>query len=300
MTPQHPIPGVPRREDITQHPLSNTFVLSNVSYHYLSGAVALEDVSLTIAPGEKIAILGANGSGKSTLLRLLSGLAFARTGQVRAFGQEVTEAGLQDEATAYRFRRRVGFIFQNSDAQLFSPTVREEIAFGPLHIGLPPAEVEGRVHDIARLLDIEPLLDRAPFQLSGGEKKKVAIACVLTLNPDALLLDEPTAGLDPRSQSWLLNLLLRLNGAGKTLVTATHDLNMVPTLADRVFVFSEQHRLVAQGPSRDILADTDLLLRVNLIHPDWHRHNGLWHVHSHPPHLPHQHTSDASPSSEQA
>lgn len=239
-----------------------------------------------------MAILGANGSGKSTLLRLLSGLAFPQSGQIQAFGQTITEAGLQEEAAAYRFRRRVGYIFQNSDAQLFSATVREEIAFGPLHIGLTQTEVEGRVRDIARLLDIENLLDRAPFQLSGGEKKKVAIACVLTLNPDALLLDEPTAGLDPRSQSWLLDLLLRLNGAGKTLVTATHDLNMVPALADRVFVFSEQHRLVAQGAARDILADVDLLLRVNLIHADWHRHNGVWHVHSHLSGLPHQHTPD--------
>ncbi len=250
----------------------------------------MEEVSLTIAQGEKIAILGANGCGKSTLLRLLSGLAFPQSGQVQAFGQDLTEAGLQDESAAYRFRRRVGFIFQNSDAQLFSSTVREEIAFGPLHIGLTQAEVESRVQDVARLLDIENLLDRAPFQLSGGEKKKVAIGCVLTLNPDVLLLDEPTAGLDPRSQSWLLDLLLRLNAAGKTLVTATHDLNMVPTLADRVFVFSEQHRLVAQGPSGDILADTDLLLRVNLIHANWHRHNGLWHVHSHPQNATHNHT----------
>ena len=263
-----------------------------MSYRYQTGTPALEDVSLTIAQGEKIAVLGANGCGKSTLLRLLSGLAFPQSGRVQAFGQDLTEAGLQDESAAYRFRRRVGFIFQNSDAQLFSSTAREELAFGPLHIGLPPSEVEGRVQDIARLLDIENLLDRAPFQLSGGEKKKVAIGCVLTLNPDVLLLDEPTAGLDPRSQSWLLDLLLRLNAAGKTLVTATHDLNMVPTLADRVFVFSEQHRLVAQGPSRDILADTDLLLRVNLIHANWHRHNGLWHVHSHPQNLPHEHAAD--------
>ena len=148
-------------------------------------------MSLTIAQGEKVAILGANGSGKSTLLRILSGLVFPQSGQVQAFGQALTEAMLQEESAAYRFRRRVGFIFQNSDAQLFSSTVREELAFGPLHTGLAQGEVEGRVQDIARLLDIENLLDRAPFQLSGGEKKKVAIACILTLNPEPRRLDNP-------------------------------------------------------------------------------------------------------------
>ncbi len=272
---------------------ANAFSVQNVTYHYSTGVAALEDVTLTIATGEKVAILGANGSGKSTLLRLLNGLAFAQSGQISAFGTTLTEANLRDEQTAYRFRRRVGFIFQNADAQLFSPTVREEIAFGPLQMGLAQNEIIQRIADIAALVGIESLLDRAPFQLSGGEKRKVAIASALVVNPDALLLDEPTTGLDPRSQTWLVGLLKRLHTAGKTLVTATHDLALVPDLADRVFVFDEQHHLATHGPTHEILADTDLLVRVNLIHADWHRHGSLWHAHPHPTNTPHDHACDA-------
>ena len=257
------------------------FDLAHVSYRYHTGVAALEDVSLTIAQGEKVAILGANGCGKSTLLKILNGLEFAQSGQVTAFDIALTEENLKDEATAYRFRRRVGFIFQNSDAQLFSPTVREEIAFGPLQMGLDRHELEQRLADVARLIGIENLLDRAPFQLSGGEKKKVAIASTLVINPDVLLLDEPTAGLDPRSQSWLVDLLLRLHAAGKTLITTTHDLALVPDMADRALVFSEQHALAAQGTAEEILSDTELLVRVNLVHAHYHRHGDLWHSHPH-------------------
>ncbi len=193
---------------------------------------------------------------------------------------------LRDEATAFRFRRRVGFVFQHSDAQLFSPTVREEIAFGPLQMGLPPAEVERRLCDVADLMGIGSLLDRPPFQLSGGEKKKVALACVLAINPDVILLDEPTGGLDPRSQRWLVELLLSLHKAGKTLITATHDLDIVAEIADRVLIFSEEHTLAAECAARDIFTDLNLLLRVNLIHEHMHRHGSL--VHSHP----HYHSGD--------
>ena len=272
---------------------SAAFSVENVFYHYDTGVAALADVSLTIAPGEKVAILGANGSGKSTLLKLLNGLAFAQSGQITAFGTPLTENALRDEQTAYRFRRRVGFIFQNADAQLFSSSVREEIAFGPLQMGLKRDEILERIRDVAGLVGIANLLDRAPFQLSGGEKRKVAIASALVVNPDALLLDEPTTGLDPRSQTWLVDLLTRLHRAGKTLVTATHDLALVPQLADRVFVFDEQHTLAASGPAQAVLTDTDLLVRVNLIHADWHRHGSLWHAHPHPSNTPHDHPHDA-------
>jgi cobalt/nickel transport system ATP-binding protein len=154
-------------------------------------------------------------------------------------------------------------------------------------MGLPRAEVEQRLCDIADLLGIVGLLDRPPFHLSGGEKKKVAIASTLIVNPDLLLLDEPTNGLDPRSQSWLIELLVNLHAAGKTLITATHDLDIVPIIADRALVFSEEHTLVAEGPSRALLADTALLLRVNLIHEHLHRHGEL--IHSHPHYHNHEH-----------
>lgn len=265
----------------TRTPEHPAFELSNVGFAYDSAGPALRDISLTIERGEKIALLGANGCGKSTLLKILNGLLHPTSGTLHAFGETITERSLRDEATAHRFRRRVGFIFQNADAQLFSSTVREEIAFGPLQMGLPRAEVEQRLADVAAMLDIARLLDRSPFRLSGGEKKRVALASVLVINPDVLLLDEPTNGLDPRSQRWLVDLLVALHGAGKTLVTATHDLDIVPEIADRVVVMNEDHTVEAVGEPRPILEDARLLLAVNLIHEHVHWHGALCHSHPH-------------------
>ena len=167
----------------------------------------------------------------------------------------------------------MGFIFQNSDAQVFSPTVREEVAFGPLQLGWPREKV-GRT-DRRRAVDARrspSIADRAPFQLSGGEKKRVAIAPVLVMNPEVLLFDEPTAALDPRTQAVAGRADRRAERAGKTIVMATHDLDILDTVADRCVVFSEDHRIVAEGPSADVLADRDLLLSVNLIHDHTHVH----------------------------
>jgi cobalt/nickel transport system ATP-binding protein len=265
------------------------FRLEHVRFDYGEGIPALHDVSLKIARGEKVALLGANGSGKSTLLKILNGLLHPTSGVFQAFGEEITEKALRSEEIAFRFRRRVGFIFQNSDAQLFSTTVREEIAFGPLQMNLSRAEIAQRIADVAALLGIEALLDRPPFRLSGGEKKKVAIASVLVLNPEAILLDEPTNGLDPRSQQWLIELLVRLNQAGKTLITTTHDLDIVPHIADRVVVMDESHAIAAVGTPEEILENTDLLLSVNLIHEHSHRHGALHHSHLHHHHGDHSH-----------
>ncbi|HZT43722.1 MAG TPA: ABC transporter ATP-binding protein [Chthonomonadaceae bacterium] len=271
---------------------NNAFTLHNVCYRYGEGVDALEDISLTIGQGEKIAILGANGCGKSTLLKLLDGLLFPQSGTLTAFGESLSAKTLADETTACRFRRRVGYLFQNADVQLFCPTVRDEIAFGPLQMGLPRDEVAQRVQEVAALFGLTSLLDRTPFQLSGGEKKKVALAGVLAINPDVLLLDEPTGGLDPRSQGWLVDLLARLHAAGKTLVTATHDLHHVPLLADRAVVLSEDHRIVAEGPSAVLLADLRLLEAANLLHMHLHRHGDLIHSHPHFHSYDHEHTHD--------
>ena len=266
--------------------------LTGVGYRYGEGVTALRDVSLNIGMGETVAILGANGCGKSTLIKMLDGLIHPHEGRIEAFGALLTEESLRDEKFAYRFRRRVGFLFQNSDAQLFSPTVRDEIAFGPLQMGLSVEETEQRIRDVAALLDITRLLERPPFQLSGGEKKRVAIASSLAVNPDVLLLDEPTNGLDPRSQYGLVELLVRLSAAGKTLITATHDLNIVPRIAARALVFSEEHTVVADAASREILADLPLLLRVNLVHEHLHRHGDIIHAHPHVQVHDHMHTAD--------
>jgi cobalt/nickel transport system ATP-binding protein len=257
------------------------FALEGVSYRYLDRFAALDGVSLSVRRGERLALLGANGCGKSTLLKLLDGLLFAETGSFRAFGNEVTEVSLDDEQFHEAFRSRVGFVFQNSDAQVFSPTVREEIAFGPLHMGMAPADVDTRVDDTLRMLDIADLADRAPYQLSGGQKKRVAIASVLVMNPDVLLFDEPTAALDPRTQDWLVELIEQLGAAGKTIVLATHDLDTLERIADRCCVFDEAHHIVCEGLPSAILRDRALLRNVNLIHDHAHRHGAVVHVHEH-------------------
>lgn len=241
-------------------------VCSDVRYSYLDRFVALDGVDLTVHRGERLALLGANGCGKSTLLKILDGLIFPSAGTVTAYGEPVTEDSLEDEQMNAGFRSRVGFVFQNSDAQVFSPTVREELSFGPLQLGLARAEVVNRVEDVLELLQIGHLADRAPFQLSGGQKKRVAIGTVLAMNPEVLLFDEPTAALDPRTSEWLTGLIEDLAEAGKTIVLATHDLDSLERIADRCVVFSEEHRIVAEGTPAEVLGRRDLLLEVNLIH----------------------------------
>ncbi len=255
--------------------------VDDLHYAYLGRFPALQGVTLAVAAAEKLALVGANGCGKSTLLKILDGLLFADRGTYHAFGAAVTEDALEDEQMNRGFRSRVGFVFQNSDAQVFSPTVREEIAFGPLTLGLDNDAAAARVEDTLALLDIEHLAERAPYQLSGGEKKRVAIASVLVMNPEVLLFDEPTAALDPRTQQWLIELIGELSRAGKTIVLATHDLDTLGVLADRCAVFSEEHAVAAVCTPSELLDDPGLLLSVNLVHRHSHRHGDRVHAHPH-------------------
>jgi len=260
-------PHVHHREAATSPAVDDAMlVCSDLHYSYLDRFPALDGIDLTVGRGEKLALLGANGCGKSTLLKVLNGLLFASSGSYTAFGEPVTEDTLEDEQMNTAFRSRIGFVFQNSDAQVFSPTVREELAFGPFQLGLDRAQVTDRVADVLAMLDIADLADRAPFQLSGGQKKRVAIGTVLTMNPDVLLFDEPTAGLDPRTGEWLTGLIEELAVAGKTIVMATHDLDNLDRLADRCVVFGEDHRIVADDTAAGILGQRQLLLDVNLTH----------------------------------
>jgi cobalt/nickel transport system ATP-binding protein len=227
----------------------------DISYAYLGKYPALENVTFTIRRGERVALLGPNGGGKSTLLKILDGLVFADSGTIKAFGHDLTEDILEDDQFNEAFRSRIGFVFQNTDAQVFSSTVRDEVAFGPLNMGLDTDEAAQRVDDLLKLLDIETLADRAPYQLSGGQKKRVAIASVLVMNPEVLLFDEPTAALDPSTQDWLLDLIVELNLDGKTMVVATHDLSTIETLAGRCLVLDEDHHLSYDGDLAGLPAD---------------------------------------------
>jgi len=256
------------------------FELSGVSYAY-QNVSALDGLGLSIRTGERVALLGANGSGKSTLLRLMDALYFCDRGTVKAFGEPLTEEGMQDEAVNLAFRRRVGFVFQNPDVQLFNPTVFDELAFGPLQLGWDKDRIRARVNETLATFGIAHLKDRAPHRLSGGEKKRVALASVLILDPEVLLLDEPTTALDPESQSAMIQFLIECRNTGRTVVTATHDLDIVDVIADRALVLAKG-AVVAEGTPSEILRDAGLLRRTHLTHSHWHRHgDGEAHAHHH-------------------
>ena len=242
------------------------FQLEGVSYAYHGRHSALSEIDLEILPGEQIVLLGANGCGKSTLLKVLNGLYRPTAGRFFAFGAEVTDIA-DDPDRAREHHRRVGLVFQDADVQLFSPTVFDDVAFGPLQLGWSTGEVRERSMAALGQMNVQHLADRAPYELSGGEKKRVAIATVLSMDPDVILLDEPTANLDPRSRAVLVDVILGLQAMGKTTIVTTHELDLVPTIASRVVVFDDQtRRPAASGPADAILGDSALLVRTNLIY----------------------------------
>lgn len=201
----------------------------------------LRHIDLDIYAGDSVVLMGYNGSGKSTLLKAMSGLVFPQQGSYYFDGQRVDERSMRDAAFAKRLHARVGFIFQDSDAQLFCSNVEDEIAFGPRQMGLNEAEVAQRVDDVCTMMDIAKLRKRAPYHLSGGEKKKVAIACILSMNPDVYCFDEPLNGLDIKTRDWLYDFLKTLAESGKTLIIATHDQSLADALADYFVYMGETH-----------------------------------------------------------
>ncbi len=238
------------------------FEATEIMYRYRSHT-ALSGLSIRIDFGTRVALLGANGSGKSTLLRVLAGLYFPAAGTLRFRGREMTEQDFLHDDFAHAFRKNVGLVFQDPDVQLFCPSVFDEIAFGPLQLGLTRQEV---LDAVARALDvfgIEHLRHRSPHQLSGGEKKQVALASVLVMDPAVLLLDEPTAALDPRTQLRIASLLERWHTADRAMIVATHDLEFASRMADECVVLDRGH-VVAEGPIGPILANAELLKRANL------------------------------------
>jgi cobalt/nickel transport system ATP-binding protein len=256
------------------------FELADVGYTY-QNQPALEAITLEIRRGQRVALLGANGSGKSTLLRLLDALYFPSEGELKAFGEPLSEAALADDARNFAFRRRVGLVFQNPDVQLFNPTVFDEVAFGPLQLGWPRERIISGVDAILARFAIGHLKDRVPHRLSGGEKKRVALASVLILEPEVLLLDEPTAALDPESQGEVIRFLIEGRNTGRTIVTATHDLDIVEDIADHVIVL-DGGKVVRRGAPAEILSDEALLVKTHLAHAHWHVHaDGDVHKHVH-------------------
>jgi len=259
--------------------------LTKVSFAY-EGNSALSEISLRISQGESISLLGANGCGKSTLLKIINGIIFPDVGTYHFDGEDINAKTLKDTRFAKAFHQKIGFVFQNSDSQLFCATVFDEIAFGPRQMGMDEATVISRVEECLELLKLQDLRDRQPYHLSGGEKKKVAIASVLSMNPKVLVLDEPMNGLDPRTERWLVEFLHDLNQAGKTLLISTHNLELVQELSKRAVLFAEDHTIAADLNTSQVMDDITLLKQVNLIDDYYHKHagegHGHYHIHNYP------------------
>ena len=219
--------------------------LENVCYAY-ENEIALRYVNLHIEEGESVIIQGPNGCGKSTLIRLLNGIIFPSEGKYFYKGNEITEKALKNNSFAKWFHQQVGYVFQNADTQLFCSSVEEEIAFGPVQMGLPQEVIAQRTEDCIRIFHLEKLRNRPPYHLSGGEKRKVSLACILSMNPEVLVLDEPLAGLDEKTQEMLINFLKEFHKAGKTLIIITHNKQLAKTLGTRFVYMNEEHELVEQ------------------------------------------------------
>jgi cobalt/nickel transport system ATP-binding protein len=239
--------------------------LIDVSFSYEDGREALSQVSCTIQAGESVAFIGPNGSGKSTLLKLLNGLVFPCMGTYRFSGAEITRKAMVDPGFSKGFHGRMGLLFPRSDSQLFSVSVYDEIAFGPRQMGMDESTVHTRVRDCMGLLLIEGLGERVPYHLSDGEKRRVALASVLSMNPEVLVLDEPLSGLDPGTKRSIAEVMRGLHAAGKTILCATHDFAHVKGLFERCIVMSAGHTIIRDGRYHAVLADSDFLASQNII-----------------------------------
>ncbi len=233
--------------------------VKDIKYSYNSEYQALKGVSLKVEKGEMVALLGKNGAGKSTLFLHLNGIYKPDEGKVFIDGEELK----YDKKSLLKFRQKVGIVFQNPDDQIFAPTVEEDVAFGPLNLKLPMEEVQKRVTDALERVGMAGTEKKAPHHLSGGQKKRVAIAGILAMKPEIMVLDEPTAGLDPQGVDDLTKLLKELNDEGITIIISTHEVDLVPNYASRVFVLVDG-LLIGEGSPKEIFAQPEILEKANL------------------------------------
>lgn len=217
--------------------------LSHISYNY-EEVSALNDISLEIYAGELIFFTGPNGCGKSTLFKLLNGLIFPTKGEYYFDNKKIDKNTLQDNIFAKNFHKRIGYIFQNPDVQLFNATVYDEIAFGPRQMNLDEEIIHQRVNELLIYLNIQHLQDRPPYHLSGGEQKKVALAAILALNPDILMIDEPLNGLDNKTRQWFKDFLIDFIKANKTILISTHEQELLSPPHSRIIKFNDEHTIL--------------------------------------------------------
>lgn len=242
-------------ESEKQTKASPVLSVKNLTYYYPKDKLALDDVSFDIYPGEKVAIVGPNGAGKTTLFLHMNSTIKSK-GHIFIDGQDVADMNPTERV------KKVGIMFADPDNQLFMPTVFDDVAFGPLNLGLSKDDVEQRVLEAMEMTGITELKNRVPHHLSLGQKKKVVLASIISMKPKVLILDEPTANLDPKSQRDVLNIVAKLNTEGMTIVISTHDVNLLSELAERVYVLNK--KIIETGTPREIFSDSDLLSENNL------------------------------------
>ncbi len=234
----------------------------NLSFTYPDGTQALKNINIEIEKGEKVAIIGPNGAGKSTLFSHFNGLTEPTSGCVKIEGKPISFE--KDELL--KVRQKVGIVFQDPNDQLFAPTVKEDIAFGPMNLGLSYDEVEKRVEDALKMVGMENYEDKTPHHLSGGQQKRIAIAGIIAMKPELMILDEPTAGLDPDGVEKVLNIMNQLNKEGMTLIISSHDIDMISKYADKIFVLYNGE-IIESGNKNKIFSDMELLKKAHLRTP---------------------------------
>ncbi len=237
----------------------NVIETKDISYKYPDGTLALKNVNFQAPKGKIVALLGPNGAGKSTLFLHFNGILRPTSGAVMVNSDILT----YDKKDLMKVRQKVGIVFQNPDDQLFAPTVQEDVAFGPLNMGLDPDEVEKRVAEALKRVGMEGFEKKPPHHLSGGQKKRVAIAGILAMRPEIMVLDEPTSGLDPKGASHILRILYNLNKEGMSIVISTHDVDLVPLYASKVYIISEG-QIIKEGTAENVFGDVETIRGVNL------------------------------------
>ena len=234
----------------------------NMSYTYPDGTSAIKDINIEIKEGEKVAIVGSNGAGKSTLFAHFNGIIKPSSGLIKINDKTIG----YNKKDLLQIRQKVGIVFQNPDDQLFAPTVIEDVAFGPMNLGLSDDEVDERVEESLQMVGMQGLENKAPHHLSGGQKKRVAIAGILAMRPEIMVLDEPTTGLDPKGVEQVLDILYKLNQEDMTIIIASHDVEMVIQFADKIFVLNNGE-IIGQGTPEEIFNNIETLKKAHLRPP---------------------------------
>lgn len=237
----------------------NVVEAKNITYKYPDGTIALKDVNFSAPKGKIVMLLGPNGAGKSTLFLHFNGILKPTSGSIEVNGLPIS----YKRRDLMKLRQKVGIVFQNPDDQLFAPTVREDVAFGPSNIDLPQKEVKKRVEDALKKVGMEEYENKAPHYLSGGQKKRVAIAGILAMKPEIMVLDEPSSGLDPKGAFHIMRLLCKLNREGITIIIATHDVDIVPIYAHKVYVINEGE-IIRKGSPQEVFKDKEIIRSANL------------------------------------